>query len=123
MLIGATRTGKTEWARSLGDHFYCCGQFNADDVDTSRRYAVFDDIEITNKTWCYWKSWFGAQKQFTITDKYRHKRSIKWGKPMIFVCNPRFDPRRIEGLGYDELQWLEGNCIFVELDRPMYQEE
>lgn len=100
-----------------------CGQFNADDIDTSRSYAVFDDIQITAKTWTYWKSWFGSQKQFTVTDKYRKKRTIKWGKPMIFITNEAWDPRFIRDLDRSEIEWMEGNCMFVKITDKMYIEE
>lgn len=54
--------GKTEWARCLDpDHFYNCGAFNLDDVDPAKRYAVFDDIRLTETNYWYWKCWFGVR--------------------------------------------------------------
>lgn len=100
---GPTRTGKTQWARSLGQHTYMSTLFNADDIDTECEYAIFDDIPIEFMKNSY-KAWFGkclhnilslhlllttlstigAQETFTITDKYQKKRTItNWSKPFI----------------------------------------
>lgn len=86
VLIGPTRCGKTALARSLGRHMY----FNTmvdfkNGWDDSVEYAIFDDFGfefIPNK-----KCFFGAQDEFAITDKYSGKRSVKWGKPSIFLIN------------------------------------
>lgn len=72
------------------------------------RYVIFDDFDweyMPNK-----KSWFGAQREFTVTDKYRKKMTIRWGKPLIYLTN-------------DELtlnDWFRDNCIRVQLWVPMY---
>lgn len=50
-------------------------------------YIIFDDIEwdsIKSSA----KSWFGAQRDFSVSDKYRRKRRIVGGLPCIFLCNP-----------------------------------
>lgn len=119
VLIGGRAIGKTEWARCLGEHFYNCGAFNLDDVDPSKRYAVFDDIRLTEQNYWYWKCWFGGQKQFTVTDKYRKKRTVHWGKPVIWCCNKASDPRRVN-LDWDEKEWLEDSCTFIECDNKLY---
>lgn len=91
ILIGESRTGKTEWARSLGRHMYFNGYFNLDLWDEEAEYAVFDDFDIEGKKleeyFRSWKCWFGAQKEFNITDKYKRKMNVKWGKPIIFISN------------------------------------
>lgn len=38
-----------------------------------------------------------------------------WSKPCIYVSNQ--DPRLYSGVDVD---WLNGNCIFVELDKPLF---
>lgn len=82
--------------------------FNADDVS----YAVFDDIYGGFKNFPEYKAWLGAQKTIIVTDKYKKKVRVKWGKPAIYVC--QVDPRLTEGRNCD-LQWLEGNCDFIEI--------
>jgi len=81
VLIGASRTGKTSWARSLGPHIYWAGFIDISRFDVSATYVIFDDFDfkfMPNK-----KQWLGCQKEFVITDKYRKKFSISWGKPCI----------------------------------------
>jgi hypothetical protein len=91
VLVGPTRLGKTEWARSLGIHMYFNHMFNLDEWNPSAQYMVLDDMDfdfIPAK-----KAIFFAQKTFTMTDKYRKKRTVNWGKPTIYLCNtePNWD--------------------------------
>lgn len=106
LLIGATRIGKTEWARSLGRHMYFNGMFNLEDYDETVDYIIFDDFD-----WEYFgskKQWWGAQREFTVTDKYRKKKTIKWGKPMIYLCNPEEDP--FINTKMTSHDWFRQNC-------------
>lgn len=82
-----------------------------DDVE----YAVFDDMQGGLEFFHSYKFWLGAQKQFYVTDKYKGKRLVEWGKPCIYVSNS--DPRHDKGA---DIHWLEGNCIFVELTRAIF---
>lgn len=108
--------GKTLWARSLGQHAYFGGLFSleegVDDVD----YAVFDDMQGGLEFFHAYKFWLGAQSQFYATDKYKGKRLIKWGRPSIWLSND--DPRGNKGADID---WLEGNCLFVYVDSAIYR--
>ncbi|UDN67446.1 replication-associated protein [robinz virus RP_390] len=112
-LVGRSRLGKTEWARSLGRHSYFAGLFNIDDFDPLAQYAVMDDIDI--KFFPNYKGWFGAQKRFTITGKYARHRTVDWGKPMIWCSND--DPRQAVGIDQD---WLAANCDFYVVHEPLY---
>lgn len=114
-LVGASRSGKTEWARSLGKHIYCCGAFNLENFQPCAEYMIFDDI-----AWEYVpskKQWFGAQKEFVICDKYKKKTTIKWGNPTIYLCNHDFD------IWHKELmmnEWWQKNVIYVNLTNKLY---
>jgi len=117
ILWGETRLGKTLWARSLGRHIYCCLQFNVDDVKTNideAQYAVMDDIQGNFQFFPAYKGWLGAQKTFTVTDKYRGKTTITWGRPTIWLMNE--DP---EEVGHVDLNWLRGNCTIVHLTQSL----
>jgi len=114
--VGKSRIGKTEWARSLGKAMYFCGQFNLDDWDESADYIILDDFNI--KFFPQWKSFLGGQKQFVLTDKYRKKRTVKWGKPCIWLCNIDGSPGR--ALSRDELDWIDVNCLTVYHDTPLF---
>jgi len=116
LLIGPSRVGKTEWARSLGPHMYFCGQFNLDDWDDGARYIVLDDFDIRFVP--QWKSFFGAQKTFTLTDKYRKKRTVTWGRPLIWICNPDMDPRG--SLSGAAREWLHLNSVVGVVNDPLF---
>jgi len=96
---------------------YFCGQFNLDDWNDEAKYIILDDINI--KFFPQWKSFFGSQKRFVLTDKYRRKRTVDWGRPCIWVSNPDMDPRRI--LSGDELTWLYGNVEVYDVTVPLFQ--
>jgi hypothetical protein len=113
-LCGASRLGKTEWARSLGAHTYFGHMFNLDDWNYAGGYLVIDDI-----AWQYVpskKALFGAQKTFTLTDKYRKKQTIDWGKPCIYLCNDDMD----EYATCTERYWLKENCVYYKLTNKLY---
>lgn len=113
VLIGASRLGKTEWARSLGRHAFCGGLFNIDQIHEDVKYAVFDDVDIN--FFPHYKNWFGAQAEFTATDKYRGKKNLIWGKPMIWCNND--DPRQGKDV---DVAWMDANCIFVNIHTPLF---
>lgn len=111
ILVSPTRFGKTEWARSLGKHHYFNGMvnfkkwFNSPELE----YVIFDDIEWDNVK-SFKKQWFGCQREFEVTDKYMPKKTIKYGVPLIYLCNdcPPLDA------------WMLGNVVVVELTSPLF---
>jgi hypothetical protein len=111
ILWGPTRTGKTAWARSIGHHMYFGGMFDLSLWDGTAEYAIFDDITDITKFYHY-KQWLGAQEQFTTTDKYRKKCTVKWGKPCILLSN--FLPN------HWDMDWIRGNCIVVQVHNSLY---
>lgn len=111
VIWGASRLGKTEWARSLGHHMYFNGLFDLGEWDHTAEYAVFDDWSDWSKFYFY-KQFMGAQRQFTLTDKYRKKRTVRWGKPCIILANNR--PQ------WDDEEWIEGNTIQCHLVRALF---
>lgn len=84
------------------------------------QYAVFDDIAGGFGFFPTYKLWLGGQFEFNVTDKYRHKRNIKWGKPAIYICNtdPRYDYYKREDK--PDFEWMEENCVFVELSESIF---
>lgn len=86
-----------------------------DDYDDTCKYAVFDDISGGFKMFPHYKGWLGQQQQFTVTDKYKHKQTIRWGRPTIWISNN--DPTEDQHVDYE---WLQGNCIIVYIGTPLY---
>jgi len=67
VIWGPSGTGKTEWSRSLGSHVFMSGMFDLSLWLDNCDYIVFDDISFTSMDFFKW--WFAAQKEFSITDK------------------------------------------------------
>lgn len=112
ILWGPTRLGKTELARSFGKHMYWNTFFDLRLWDDSAEYAIWDDMEQWTKF--PYKAWVGAQRQFTVTDKYARKRTIQWGKPSILLMNQ--NPKDIDW-DYD---WIKGNCFILNVVGKLY---
>lgn len=76
--------------------------FNLESWNPDAEYAIFDDFDDWSK-WFSYKQWLGAQKEFTVTDKYRKKMNISWGKPTILLSN--------EIPLFKDQNWIDKNCI------------
>jgi hypothetical protein len=106
-LVGSSRTGKTAWARSLGTHAYFNTYFNLAVLNAeTAKYAIFDDLADWRGFSSY-KAWLGCQWEFAVTDKYKHKQQLIWGRPCIVLANlmPLFD----------EFDWIRQNCFIVDI--------
>jgi len=117
-VVGASRFGKTQWARSLGLAMYFCGLFNLGDWDDEALFAIFDDIDI--RFFPHWRQFLGAQERIVITDKYHRKETKDWGKPCIWLCNRDLDPR--DALSGAAMEWWRANVITVVLTSPLFCE-
>jgi len=85
--------------------------FNLDDWNANAQYMILDDMEfefIPAR-----KPLFFAQKDFVLTDKYRKKKTVKFGKPVIYLCNnvPDWDKYRDPYLD---------NVIIVQIHDKLY---
>lgn len=113
IIYGSSRMGKTEWARSLGPHAYFGGMFSLDEVTGHEKYAVFDDVSF--KYCPHYKSWLGQQLEFYCTDKYKKKKLVKWGKPVIWCTNE--NPIYSQDV---DMGWVEANCILVSVESQLF---
>jgi len=80
-------------------------------------YIVFDDIEWSSISSSA-KSWFGAQRDFSVSDKYRRKRRIPGGIPCIFLCNP--DAYSGELFEFVHGLWGQQNIKIVHIENKLY---
>ncbi|QCX35073.1 replication-associated protein [Blackfly genomovirus 9] len=119
ILYGASRLGKTLWARSHGAHIYCIGLVSGAECmkAASCNYAVFDDIRGGIKFFPAFKEWLGGQRQVTVKQLYREPQLLDWGKPSIWLAN--VDPRL--GMDPSDSNWLEENAYFVELTDSIFR--
>lgn len=114
-LYGESRTGKTLFARNLpGDHIYMQYLFNATELLAKPKvdFIIFDDFRGLEHLPSF-KCWYGHQYTFTITDKYKPKETITWGRPAI--CLENDDPCDNHKLTPGDLDWLEKNMLFVQV--------
>lgn len=112
VLIGPSKLGKTEWARSLGEHMYFNHLANfKEDWNANAKYIIFDDFEwefIPNK-----KGFFGGQLNFQISGKYMKVKTVTWGKCCIYLANsfPIIQKER---------DWYDENCVFVQINNKFF---
>lgn len=86
VLVGATRLGKTEWARSLGPHVYMKSYLNFKLWNQAMQYLVLDDVPWKHLK-RYEKDLIGGQQEFVANEKYMRKKRILFGKPTIILTN------------------------------------
>lgn len=131
VLYGRSLTGKTTWARSLGNHIYSQRLLNVKEVVygmESARYHVLDDVDL--RYFPAWKDWLGGMQWIPVRQMYRDVVNMQWGRPCIWCNNT--DPRDVirrslnmhngEGDGKfsgEDLDWLEANCVFVHVDEAI----
>lgn len=113
--VGPSRMGKTALARSIGEHWYIGGTWNMDKLNDDAKYGVLDDIPWEDLSWKdNYKKLLGLQTDFTLTDKYRHKKQFKLGMPVI-VCTNDIPPFTAE-----QRAWLTVNVKFWSINNPIY---
>lgn len=115
IIIGKTKLGKTDWARSLGKHVFFRGTWSLEMMDPDAKYMVFDDI-----AWefiPYKKQLLTDMGDCILTDKFLKKIPICVTCPSIVLLNkddinPEKDPRSSE-------YWSE-NAVCVEVFDKFY---
>lgn len=119
MLVGPSKTGKTQWARSLGRHIFFREQYNLDLYDPEASYVIFDDLPMERVHGL--KCWLGSMGAFSDTDKYRPKTNLEWGpkKCCIILCNPGID-WRFSDIWKKEQEWYTCNVEVVEINSNLY---
>lgn len=110
-LIGPTKLGKTAWARSLvSPHIYWKTMVNLDEFNPDGKLLIFDDFD-----WKYMpnpKAWLTQAGQCTVTDKYRHKKTIIVHMPAIYIANelPEWTPS-------ENIYWRDNGYIINVVSR------
>lgn len=115
--VGPSRYGKTSLARSIGRHWYMQSAWSIDNFcDNDGLYGVLDDIPWDGLKYAY-KSLLGSQKDVTWTDKYRAKKTFKFGYPVIVVSN------HIPEFTEEEKSWLNANVDFLQFNSSIIPSE
>lgn len=91
------------------------GLFSLDNWNESTTYAVYDDIP-----WEWFpskKQLLGSQYEFNLTDKYRRKRSVKYGLPWIYCMN---EDNWTKVQGDPIYNWLKENATIIYVDNSLF---
>jgi len=80
---------------------------------------VVDDVAGVDVSAAHWRALIGGQSNFTMTDKYRGKRLVKGGIPVIFLCNP--DMNFYEKANALEKLFLDVNLDIVHIESPLFK--
>ena len=125
VVIGESRTGKTELMLQFGVFTYMANLWVLDQWQNQAAYTIFDDIDPNtaggeNKglNFGWFKGLFGCQKVIGGTDKYRKKKLLKNGKPLIWLSNYKLEDVFKNNT---DINYIEKNCIIVNLTRPLYE--
>ncbi len=100
------------------------GMWSLDEWDQTANFIVMDDIPL--QFMASRKQFWGCQKDFVVQDKYRAKRRIGGGKPLIFIGNEDQVPRDAKNdkgdhlFRFSDLEWMEGNMIHVKITENMF---
>lgn len=99
--------------------------WSVDEWDPTADVIVMDDIPfqfVASR-----KQFWGCQKEFIVTDKYRAKRKISGGLPLIFLGNEEEKWTKAKDFKTDkyvltqtEDAWYAANSILVECDNKFY---
>ena len=93
--------------------------FSLDNWNDDADYLVLDDINWGEKGKFFpaKKMLLGGQREFTLTDKYARKRTVKWGKPCIYCMN---NDNYLNMASDPIWAWLQENCTFIFINNKLY---
>lgn len=113
--VGPSRYGKTSLARSLASHWYMQSSWSIDNLDDREGvYGVLDDLAWRGGLDRSYKALLGAQQDITLTDKYRAKKTFKYGH-LVVVCS-----NELPDFTEEEKNWLRVNIDFYNIVVPLF---
>lgn len=113
--VGPSRYGKTSLARSLSNHWYMQSSWSIDNLDDREGvYGVLDDLAWRGGLDRSYKALLGAQQDITLTDKYRAKKTFKYGH-LVVVCS-----NELPDFTEEEKNWLRVNIDFYNIVVPLF---
>lgn len=123
VVISPSRFGKTDLMLAFGSCSYIPNIWNMDQWNSAAAFTIFDDMDPGNDdkglNFTWYKGFFGAQRAIDITDKYRPKRTVNNGKPLIWLSNKPLD-EVFKGRG--DIDYIDKNCDIVYLDKPLFEQ-
>ena len=96
VLVGAPRTGKTQWALDIGLPMEMSKKWNMRSFRSGATHVVVSDCDVKNFGFggdSFWREVMGSQMSFSASDKYMDTRELDWGgMPCVWTCNDDLDP-------------------------------
>jgi hypothetical protein len=120
LLIGPSRTGKTEWAESFGNPIIMTKRWNMAEVREGATHIVVNDVDVRSFGSggdSYWREVLGCQRMFSACDRYRPTEMLAWNLGCVWTCNKDSDPRRYKA---PRLYLKQTGAIIVEIEEPLY---
>lgn len=118
-LIGPSRTGKTSWARSLGEHIYCMSQLVPSAIKNKPKdveFIILDDIEQNtldkSQLGSIWRTIVGCQQYLTINEKYKPQETINWNIASIWCLNKM--------LNFSDPDFVNINATIINITECLY---
>lgn len=122
VLIGPSRTGKTTLMSLIGDFSYIKNVWNVDNWEGSTAFTIMDDMDAGDEgkglSFCWYKPFFGAQDAVTVTDKFKPKRDIYNGKPLIWINNYDYTETFQSKTAQD---YIRKNMEIVYINKPLFE--
>lgn len=122
VLISPTRYGKTQLLSVFGSFTYICNMWDMDAWEGFASFTIMDDIDpLDNEkghTFAWYKGFFGAQDVVTVTDKFKPKKQLANGKPLVWISN--YELEEIFKKPTD-LNYIKNNMTIVHLRRPLWE--
>ena len=122
VLIGPSRTGKTTLMSLIGEFSYIKNVWNVDNWEGSTAFTIMDDMDAGDEgkglSFCWFKPFFGAQDAVTVTDKFKPKRDIYNGKPLIWINNYDYTETFQSKTAQD---YIRKNMEIVYIDEPLFE--
>jgi hypothetical protein len=90
-----SRSGKTKWAQSLGNHCMLMTDiFQVGEFYRGGDYVIIDNVEQGGRG-CdlMMRQIIGCQEEISFTAKNKEAEWLSWNKPCIWLCNEDNDPR------------------------------
>ena len=121
VLVGESKVGKTEWAKSFGDPIVMTESWNMNLWRSDASHIVVNDCHPM-KFGCggesYWRAVLGCQVEFSARDRYSKTELLESDLPCVWTCNPEMDPRQFP----DIAKYLRSSgAVVVELGtQPLF---
>lgn len=118
LVLGDSKTGKSNYFLSFGrpDHFR--ERFHLEKLTRGSTHLIVDDVRLEGVI-C-WRALIGCQDLFSATDKYMRTLEVEFDKPTAWVCNFDMDPRKDPVFAEYARQC---GLVVVELAGPLFETE